>query len=344
MLQRLLVVAALALGALNLERIVTIALFDFKRERDGVIIVTGASSGIGKDAAFALATHGFDVLFGVRKEQDGANVLASFQGSTEAKARLHAVLLDVTDAKQCEAAVARAVQLAASLKKDFVGLVNNAGGSGPIMPAEWTTEQQLRDLMDLNLFGAVRMTHLVLPHLRKRGHGRIVAVSSVISLIATPIASQYAASKCAMDGYFDALRRELVHLGISVSTLNPGCVKSAMTLGKNAVLAKSLRIKNATDPSYADLVWAAMAFENTCGPHGYEPSTSTSLDIVDAITSRHPLPRYTPGNFGGIVSAAWLKRLTWASPDRVVDYIASSGATNTLLHFVYGAKVGELHD
>jgi len=315
---------------------------DFKPEDSGVVLISGASTGIGKDAAFALAVHGFDVVFGIRKREDEKKVMDTFTGPPEAKARLHPVILDVTHPQQCQDAIDRAVHLAKVKNTEFVGLVNNAGASGSIGAVEWNTEKDLRELFDLNFFGATRLTAMAIPHFRARKAGRIIAISSVAGFFGLPFSSPYTATKFAMEGFYDSLRREVDPLGIAVSVISPGCTKSALTLHKNRELMEKLIPKNRTDPAYTNVLWLALAFENTCGLYGYEPAASTSLDILDAMTSRHPLTRYTPGIVFGLVPAYWLRLVLMITPDRVVDYLSSSTLLQSVFVPIYGKGIGTL--
>jgi NAD(P)-dependent dehydrogenase (short-subunit alcohol dehydrogenase family) len=188
--------------------------------RQRAIVVTGASSGIGRATALHLNELGFKVFAGVRKEEDGR---ALIEDSSD---KLTPILLDVTDDSSITAAV-NAVTEATS--GELFGLVNNAGLSlnGPL---ELVPVPEIRRLMDVNVIGLLAVTQAFLPLLRK-SRGRIVNISSGHGLLAIPDKSAYAASKFAVQAISDALRVELRPFGVSVSCVAVGKVDTAV-LGK----------------------------------------------------------------------------------------------------------------
>ena len=180
------------------------------------IILTGASAGIGEDLAVAMAARGAKVALAAR---DVAALERVASRCTSAGGRSLVVPTDVTDPAQCRALVDRTVA-------EFGGvdvLVNNAGIS------MWARFDEITDLsifdriMRVNYLGAVYCTHAALPHL-KRSRGLIVAVSSLTGKTGVPTRTGYAASKHAMQGFFDSLRIELVESGVDVLVVSPGFV------------------------------------------------------------------------------------------------------------------------
>jgi NADP-dependent 3-hydroxy acid dehydrogenase YdfG len=194
------------------------------------VVITGASSGIGKATALHLDQLGFRVFAGVRKEAD-------FQAlKAEASDALTPIFLDVTDEDSIETAV-RTVTEASAGKVD--GLINNAGLSlnGPL---ELLPVSDIKKLVDVNVIGLLAVTRAFLPFLRE-SRGRIVNISSGHGLLAIPDKSAYAASKFAVQAISDSLRVELRPFGISVSCLAVGKVDTEV-LGKivadrNAMIA-----------------------------------------------------------------------------------------------------------
>jgi short-subunit dehydrogenase len=184
------------------------------------VVVTGASSGIGKATALHLDQRGFRVFAGVRKEADGR---ALSEGPSD---RLKPILLDVTDDKSIATAVNVVTQ---STSGELFGLVNNAGLSlnGPL---ELVSVPEVKELMNVNVIGLLAVTQAFLPLLRK-SRGRIVNISSGHGLLAIPDKSAYAASKFAVQAISDALRVELRPFGVSVSCVAVGKVDTAV-LGK----------------------------------------------------------------------------------------------------------------
>lgn len=179
----------------------------------GGVVVTGASTGIGRETVRVLAAHGFEVFGTVRgaADADGLRV----EGITP-------VVMDVTD----EASIAEAQRLvsAALGGRPLVGLVNNAGvpAAGPL---EFLPLEDLRYVLEVNVIGVVAVTQAFLPQLRRSG-GRIVNMSSVSGRIAMPFAGPYSASKFALEAISDSLRRELLGSGVSVVVIQPGSIRT----------------------------------------------------------------------------------------------------------------------
>lgn len=179
----------------------------------GAVVVTGASSGIGRETARRLAASGFRVFGSVRREEDAAGLRAE---------GLEPVLMEVTDS--ASVAAARDAVLAALGETPLVGLVNNAGApaAGPL---ELLPLEELRRVLDVNVVGVMAVTQAFLPALRRSG-GRIVNMSSVSGRIAMPFAGPYAASKFALEALSDSLRRELLGSGVRVMLIEPGSVRT----------------------------------------------------------------------------------------------------------------------
>jgi short-subunit dehydrogenase len=169
------------------------------------IVLTGASSGIGRALARQLAEQGAWLALAARSRQELDEAAAEcLAAGSAAGARVIAVPTDVAEEAQCRALVARAAA-------EFGGvdvLVNNAGVS-------------------MNYLGAVYCTHAALPHL-VRSRGRIVAVSSLAGKTGVPTRTAYAASKHAMAGFFDSLRIELAPRGVTVTMIYPGFVATGV--------------------------------------------------------------------------------------------------------------------
>lgn len=183
-----------------------------------VILVTGASEGIGRDIALQLAQAGARLALAARNEArltDIVNKCQSLGGEAIA------IVTDVTDQAQCKTAVQRAVGHYGQLD----ALINNAGIT------MWTEFEAIENLdileqvMRVNYLGAVYLTHAALPHLRA-SRGRLVVISSVAGLTGVPTRSGYSASKHAVNGFFDSLRIELEGSGVSVTIVAPDFVRS----------------------------------------------------------------------------------------------------------------------
>ena len=171
-----------------------------------VALVTGASSGIGEAAARALVGAGFTVYGTSRKATAG-----------EKREEVVFLPLDVTDDESAADAVREVLDRSGRIDV----LVNNAG-VGVAGAAEESSVEQARALFETNLFGAMRMTRAVLPHMRQQGSGRIINVSSIVGLIPVPFMALYASSKHALEGYSESVDHELREHGVRVLLVEPG--------------------------------------------------------------------------------------------------------------------------
>jgi len=190
----------------------------------GAVMITGASTGIGKACAMRLDKLGFQVFAGVRKDADGGALAET------ASERLTPVLIDVTD----DTSIASAADTVAKAVGDrgLAGLVNNAGIVVP-GPLEFVSLGDLRHQMEVNSIGQIAVTQAFLPLLRKC-RGRIVNIGSIAGRAVTPFVGAYAASKFAMEAFTDALRMELRPWGISVSIVEPGSIATPIWNKGNA--------------------------------------------------------------------------------------------------------------
>src|SRR6266545_1053731 len=175
-----------------------------------VVLVTGASSGIGAATAQRLAEAGYRVFGTSRRaasaEQRGFEMLS----------------LDVTSDRSVEAAVKEVVRRAGRVDV----LVNNAGFGVAPAGAEESSIEQARSIFDTNFFGIVRMTRAVVPHMRRQGSGRIVNIGSALGLVPMPYMALYAATKHAIEGYSESLDHELRTRGIRVTVVEPAYTKT----------------------------------------------------------------------------------------------------------------------
>lgn len=184
--------------------------------RDNVVVLTGASAGIGRELARQLAGQGAHLVLAAR---DPAKLEETAADCRARGARALAVPTDVSDEGQCRALIERA----AAEHGRIDTLVNNAG------IGMWARFDEMRDLapferiMRVNYLGSVYPTYYALPHL-KASRGRIVAVNSLTGLTGVPTRSGYAASKHAMAGFFDSIRIELEDSGVTVTQVFPGFV------------------------------------------------------------------------------------------------------------------------
>jgi short-subunit dehydrogenase len=180
-----------------------------------VIIITGASLGIGAAAAKLLAAQGAKLVLAARsvdKLEELAAVL---------KADSLVVPTDITQGTDLENLIAKTLEHYGRID----GLVNNAG-YGQYGPLEMLTEEAIRRQFDVNVIGLLLLTQKVIPTMRAQGRGRIVNISSLGGLVALPFSGLYHASKFALEGLSDSLRLELAPFGIQVALVEPGPVKT----------------------------------------------------------------------------------------------------------------------
>ena len=246
------------------------------------VAITGTSTGIGWGAAKVLLANGFRVFGSVRKAADAQRLAAEFGEN------FVPLLFDVTD----EAAVyAAAAQVRAALAGEtLAGLVNNAGISVPGPLLELPIED-FRRQFDVNLIGVVMVTQAFAPLLgtdrELRGlPGRIVNISSVGGRIATPFLAPYNASKFALEGLSESLRRELLLFGIDVVVVGPGAVVTAIW-DKAEQLDLSPYLKTPYGPALAKL----RDYMFTLGKKGLPPER-LGEGIAQALTTPNPKTRY----------------------------------------------------
>ena len=248
--------------------------------RGNSAIVTGASTGIGRACALALAERGWHVYAGVRGDPAAANVRV---------AGITPVPLDITDPEQI-ADVARRV---ADETDGLTGLVNNAGTTTPC-PVEYLPVDEFRDQLAVNLVGHYAVTKAFLPLLRRPG-GRIVAISSPGAKIAAPFMAPYVAAKAGLEGLCAVLRTELRPAGIHVSIVEPGFVSTDMrkklTRDTGTVLA---RLPAEGAARYGPALRAVMGNVAAEAARGAPPDVVARV-IVRALTERRPRTRYPAG-------------------------------------------------
>ena len=188
--------------------------------KDNVVVVTGASKGIGAELARQLAAKGAKLVLAARNEKELEAVAADCR---KAGASVVTVKADVAVERDCQAIVAGAVLAFGRLDT----LVNNAGVSMWARFEDIDDVSILERIMQVNYMGAVYCTRHALPHLRAV-RGRIVGIASLAGRTGVPTRSGYAASKHAMTGFFDSLRIELADAGVTVTMIYPGFVSTGI--------------------------------------------------------------------------------------------------------------------
>jgi NAD(P)-dependent dehydrogenase (short-subunit alcohol dehydrogenase family) len=266
------------------------------------VLITGASTGIGRASTLRLAGSGWTVLAGVRRAKDGDALVAA------GGARVVPLTLDVTNAAQIAAAVE---QVGAQGRLD--ALVNNAGiGFGG--PLELIPIDDLRNQLEVNVLGPVALTQALLPALR-RAHGRIVFVSSVGGRVAMAFTAPYAASKHAIEAIGDALRVELRSSNVQVALLEPGSVATPIW-DKGRAQGDGLSIPAALTDQYGHVPAAMNKVLHDTERRGIPPE-QVAATIEQALTARRMKARYLIGR--DAKAMLLVKRLL---PDHVFDRVA----------------------
>ena len=240
-----------------------------------VALVTGSNSGIGRATAIHLARQGFDVYASMRNLDKADKLLAAV---ADAGTSVQLVQLDVGD----DASVTRGVGEVLERAGQVDVLVNNAGVGGNAVTEECPISLY-EEVMNANLYGAIRCTQAVLPGMRERRSGCIVNVSSVTGLIAAIGQSPYAVSKWAVEAMSEGLAQEVAPFGIRVVIIEPGITKSA-------IFAKNVDAPNQTG-AY-DAHYRRMFQFYAAGIPVATPPEEVGALIYDAITTDKPQLRY----------------------------------------------------
>jgi NAD(P)-dependent dehydrogenase (short-subunit alcohol dehydrogenase family) len=240
-----------------------------------VVLITGASAGIGKETALYLAGHGY-VVYGAARRTDKMSDLV--------EKGIRAIPMDVTDEDSINHGFAQLIEREGRIDV----LVNNAG-FGSYGAVEDVTIPDAKYQMDVNVFGAARLIKKVLPYMRAQRSGKIVNISSIGGKIATPFGGWYHASKFALEGLSDSLRNEVRPFGIDVIVIEPGGIKSEWS-----GLAFDSLIKVSGKTAYKEQAGQiAGAFQET---EGNNPGPILIAELIlKAIETRQPKARYSAG-------------------------------------------------
>lgn len=239
------------------------------------VLVTGASSGIGRATAIYLAQSGYNVYGAARRME----MLQSLQGHG-----IKPIALDVSKDDGIVACVEKISKEAGS-----IDVLINSAGLGSYGALEDVPIAEAKNQLEINLFGAARLIQLVLPQMRKNRYGKIVNISSVGGKVGLPMGVWYHASKFAIEGLSDSLRNEVRQFGIDVIVVEPGGTKSEMT----AIGAKDL-MRVSGNTVYKDLANSIHKMYTDMEKNSAEPIVIAKL-IKKAIEAKHPKTRYIGG-------------------------------------------------
>lgn len=268
------------------------------------MLVTGASSGIGRATVLHLAQLGYRVLAGVRTAEH-------FEELRTLAPNIEPVMLDVRDEDQLAALVEFIDETEPG---GLRALVNNAG-VGVMGPTELLEAEDWRWVLEVNVIGTVAVTRALLPSLLRSG-GRVVNIGSAGGRVAFPLFGPYVASKFAMEGVTDVLRRELEPHGVKFICVEPGVVSSAIyDKGLPESYERSALMTPDQVHRYTGLLDSAHRSAEDARDNG-TPAETVAPVIAKAIGARRPRTRYTTGWDGrtAVICARIL-------PDRVIDFV-----------------------
>jgi NAD(P)-dependent dehydrogenase (short-subunit alcohol dehydrogenase family) len=249
------------------------------------VLITGASSGIGKSTALMLVDKGFTVFTGVRKEEDAEDLQSL-------NPELIPVFIDVTD----DLSISEAYRIISekTQKRGLFGLVNNAGISvaGPL---EFLPIEKLKLQFDVNVIGQVKVIQTFLPLIRKAS-GRIVNISSTSGFTAFPFIGAYSASKFALEAISDSLRRELSSYKIYVSVIQPGIINTNIwERSINMLLETIEQMPEGAREFYGYLYETLIEKVQKKVEKNAIPPEYVAKAVLNAMVSKSPKTRYLVG-------------------------------------------------
>ncbi len=254
------------------------------------VVVTGCSSGIGRMSAIELAKSGWNVIAGVRRDEDAKSLLQ------EQPANLMPIILDIASKESVKTACESIKEL--TQNSGLNALVNNAGILIP-GPLELITQEQLQQQFEVNVFGTHRLTQRLIPHLRKaadQNHSaRLVLISSISGRITPPFFGAYAASKHALEAFGDAWRCELSPWNIDVSVVQPDSVSTAIW----DKACNNMEPSKSQDEDQSEQLYASMLRNTRRQSLSYKRAgLATEVvvrSVLHALNHRRPKPYYRVG-------------------------------------------------
>jgi len=248
----------------------------------GTVLITGGTDGLGKAATLLLARHGYFVFAAGRSaaKREELDRLAH-----EEHLPIRTLEMDVSDSASVQIGVELVLE-----KSDGIDVLLNNAGVGYMAVIEELRMEDFRKQFEINLFGVLRVTQAVLPHMRQRRHGRILMMSSAAGLVSPPTYGAYSSSKHALEGFANALRLEMYPFGVDVILIEPGYIVT--NFQQTAKELARPYFDRAKSSPYAKVYAGA----STGSEEGREQSKTTPEDcakvILKAIESSHPKARY----------------------------------------------------
>jgi NAD(P)-dependent dehydrogenase (short-subunit alcohol dehydrogenase family) len=272
------------------------------------VLITGASTGIGKASALRMDAEGWRVFAGVRREEDADALRAA------ASERLAPLMLDVTDSEHLLAATEQVAGVVGEAGLD--GLVNNAG-IAVMAPLETIPIEDLRRQLDVNLVSQVAVTQAVLPLVRA-ARGRIVFISSIGGRMALPFGGPYHASKYGIEAVGDCLRQELRPWKIDVAVIEPGSIDTPIwERGEGIADEVAERTPPTQEVLYGKTIERFRGAVRRTAQRGIDPD-KVAKAVQHALTAGRPRTRYLVG-----ADARGQALLSRVLPDRLLDRVVA---------------------
>jgi len=266
------------------------------------ILITGCSSGIGYSTAISLKNKGHNVIATARKASDVLRL--SQEGFS-------AIQLDLADSHSIQNAVNQAIELS----DGKIDALFNNGAFGQVGAVEDLSREALRFQFETNLFGTHELTNLLLPLMRKQGHGRIIYNSSVLGLVAMPYRGAYNASKFALEAMADTLRQELYGTSIFISLIEPGPILSDFRKNSYLLFQKNIDHKNSRHKTAYDKMINRLQKEEAAVAFTL-PADAVAKKVIHALEANRPktryyvtLPTYILAILKNVLPTSWLDAL-----------------------------------
>lgn len=273
-----------------------------------VILITGASSGIGKATALQLIKEGH-IVYGAARRVNKMQDLIQAGG--------HAIEMDVTDHNQVKSQVDKILN-----KESHIDVLVNNAGYAVYGPVEEISYEQAKRQFEVNLFGLAEVTKAVLPNMRERRTGKIINISSVGGKIYSPLGSWYHATKHALEGWSDCLRLEVQPFNIDVVIVEPGAIKTEFDIAMDQQFDKS---ENGPYQNIKQTMSKMM--ENAYKPGNYSEPRVIADVISRSIKSDSPKTRYAAGKMATqtLMGRRWLSDRQF---DKMIMSLAARMSSN----------------
>ncbi|MGZ5057497.1 MAG: SDR family oxidoreductase [Methylobacter sp.] len=266
------------------------------------ILITGCSSGIGYTTAVELKKRGHTVIASARNQEDVFRLQQ--QGFT-------AIQLDLADSNSIQQAVSSTIKLT----DGKIDALFNNGAFGQPGAVEDLSRDVLRFQFETNLFGTHELTNLIIPMMRKQGHGRIIYNSSILGLVAMRYRGAYNASKFALEGLADTLRLELYGTNIHISLIEPGPILTDFRKNSLALYKKNIDITHSYHKEIYQTMEARLQKEGAAVPFTL-PASAVTKKVIHALEAKQPrmhyyvtFPTYLFGFLKRILPLSWLDSL-----------------------------------